>query len=277
MNDMASFPDLPSQDFLGVAFHPIDQSATLQAIFEQASAADFAYVVTPNVDHVVRLHEDADSPLWGCYDNAKLRVCDSQVLQGLAKRSGVHLPLVTGSDLTGVLLDRLNETGGAASVIGGDDAIMADLARIYPRIVWSGHQPPMGVRSNPAAREAICAFVENCPAGVHLFAIGSPQSEMVCAQLLDRGQARGVALCIGASLEFLTGAKSRAPAVMQRWRMEWLYRLGSEPTRLWRRYLVQGPKIFAIWWRWKKGGASRVENLRPHPRGACGSNPSDVS
>ena len=96
------------------------------------------------------------------------------------------------------------------------------------------------------------------------FAIGAPQSEIVFAEILERGQARGVALCIGASLEFLTGAKTRAPLWMQRAGLEWLFRLGTEPRRLWRRYLVEGPKIFGIWRRWRKLNAGL-------PRAASGS------
>ena len=102
-----------------------------------------------------------------------------------------------------------------------------------------------------AAQQDIVEFVEGCPAGVYFFAIGSPQSEVVCAMVAERHRARGVGLCIGASLEFLTGAKSRAPRWMQRTGTEWLYRLASEPARLWRRYLVEGPQIFLIWWRWR--------------------------
>ena len=63
--------------------------------------------------------------------------------------------------------------------------------------------------------------------------------------------AGGTGLCIGASVEFVTGAKRRAPRWMQRLGVEWLHRLLSEPGRLWRRYLVEGPRIFAMAWRWR--------------------------
>ena len=95
------------------------------------------------------------------------------------------------------------------------------------------------------ARRFVVAFL------LFFFAIGAPQSELVCALAVERGKARGVGLCIGASLEFLTGAKSRAPLWMQRAGLDWLFRLASEPARLWRRYLVEGPQIFLIWWRWR--------------------------
>ena len=62
----------------------------------------------------------------------------------------------------------------------------------------------------------------------------------------------GVGLCIGASIEFLSGAKRRAPLWVRRLRIEWAFRLASEPRRLWRRYLIEGPRIFAIWRDWKR-------------------------
>ena len=239
-----------TREFLGLHFHPIDQQATLDAI-ETLSALDrFSYIVTPNVDHMVNLHEGSDDTLQRVYEDADLTVCDSQILQGLAKRSGIDLPLVTGSDLTGKLLERMNAEGGTIAVIGGDAQLIAGLSALYRSITWRQHIPPMGVRRDPQARLDIAHFVENGDARIVLFAIGAPQSEIVCREIAERGKARGVALCIGASLEFLTGSKRRAPKMMQRLRLEWFFRLMSEPQRLWRRYLVQGPKIFAIWRRW---------------------------
>jgi N-acetylglucosaminyldiphosphoundecaprenol N-acetyl-beta-D-mannosaminyltransferase len=60
---------------------------------------------------------------------------------------------------------------------------------------------------------------------------------------------------VGASLEFLAGTRARAPLWMQKARLEWLFRLMREPKVLWRRYLVEGPKIFAIWLKWRKAQA----------------------
>jgi len=60
-----------------------------------------------------------------------------------------------------------------------------------------------------------------------------------------------VGLCVGASLAFLTGQLRRAPRAMQVLHLEWLFRLLSEPRRLWRRYVLKGPRIFHIWWKYR--------------------------
>jgi exopolysaccharide biosynthesis WecB/TagA/CpsF family protein len=106
--------------------------------------------------------------------------------------------------------------------------------------------------------------VEASAADLVFFAIGAPQSELLCRRLAQRQNARGVALCVGASLEFLTGAKRRAPVWLQRLKLEWFFRLAAEPRRLGRRYLLDGPEIFRIWYRWRRRRARFLD--------ACGSN-----
>ncbi len=64
--------------------------------------------------------------------------------------------------------------------------------------------------------------------------------------LRERGQARGLALCVGASINFLTGDERRAPGWMQRLGIEWLYRLLQDPRRLAARYLLRGPRVFGL-------------------------------
>ncbi|TCD04857.1 glycosyltransferase [Erythrobacteraceae bacterium CFH 75059] len=240
-------------EFLGLGFDRMDQEATLEWLFDTSRSARFAYVVTPNVDHMVSLNRDGGDPqVRAAYDGADLVLCDSRILQLLARWSGITLPLVTGSDLTIRILERAQARGSTTiAVVGGDAAMMERLATLFPGIGWHQHLPPMGVRRNAAAQAAIAGFVEETGADVVLLAIGAPQSELVCAKIAARGRARGVALCIGASLEFATGVKRRAPVILQRLKLEWLHRLLSEPRRLWRRYLVEGPKILPLWFRWK--------------------------
>lgn len=257
----------PRVDFLGVAFDPLNAVDARRVIVDLSQADCFSYVVTPNVDHIVQLKRASDPAFAAAYDDATLLICDSRILSRLAFLSGLKLTPVPGSDIT---RDLLAEDLPACSiaVVGGNPDLQHVLTSLYPRFSWSFHVPPMGVRTNPDAQDAIAAFVEARQADVVLFAIGAPQSEMICSEISARGHARGVALCTGASLEFLSGAKQRAPRWMQRAGLEWLHRLMSEPRRLGRRYLIEGPQIFAIWWRWHRLNSRRVRS---------GSIPSDAS
>ena len=95
--------------------------------------------------------------------------------------------------------------------------------------------------------QACLQFIEaHSPFRYCLLAVGSPQQEMLAQRLKERGVARGLALCIGASINFLTGAERRAPAWMQASGMEWMFRLAQDPRRMAWRYLVRGPRVFAL-------------------------------
>lgn len=237
----------PQVDFLSLRFDLLDQAAAIAALHSLSGQGRFAYLITPNIDHIVRLHGDwTDKRIWQSYLGADLCVCDSRVLQTLAKPLGIGLSVLPGSDLTEKILEMGEPPFNDIAVIGGDKGLIDQLRARYPRLVWRAHFPPMGVLANQQAQDEIASFVENTPAKLVIFAIGAPQSELCCHLIAERGKAACVAICTGASLEFLAGRKVRAPHWMQRARLEWLHRLLSEPRRLWRRYLLKGPKILAI-------------------------------
>ncbi len=240
--------------FIGINFAQMDIAATVEWVLSAMQGERFQYVVTPNVDHVVKLHSESGQPWHPAFDAAvqaaDLRINDSRILQQLARFSGIDLPVVPGSDLTSTLVATGVPAGSIVTLIGGstDDADWLRRHLHSAKIVQ--FQPPMGVLHNAAAQQEIVDFIEAERPALTLFAIGAPQSEIVAHQVQQRASAPGVGLCIGASVEFLSGAKRRAPAAMQRVGLEWAFRLLSEPRRMWRRYLVEGPKIFLIWRRW---------------------------
>lgn len=245
-----------SVEFLGLHFATLDIDRVAQWVLEALSASRFRYVVTPNVDHVVRLHNRVGAPWHAAFDaaehDADLCVNDSRILAKLARLSGLALPVTPGSDLTRILIDTGVPPGTRIALIGGRDGDVVWLRSRLPAADVRHFDPPMRVLENAEAQQAIVDFVETEQPDLTLFAIGAPQSEIVAHRIQQRGKAHGVGLCIGASIEFLTGAKRRAPRAMQRLGLEWAFRLLSEPRRLWRRYLVEGPAIFAIWWRWRR-------------------------
>ena len=239
--------------FLDLAFDRLTLDEVLDWIAARFDAAPFAYIVTPNVDHVVRLAgEPEDSPVRAAYGAAALCLCDSRVLARVAAACGVSLTVVPGSDLTARLLADGTSALDRLCLIGGDARLLADLRARLPRCEIVQHIPPMGLRDDPAALAAAADFVVHARARITLLAVGSPQQEILAKVVTDRPDARGTGLCIGASVEFVTGAKARAPQWMRAAGIEWLHRLLSEPRRLWRRYLIDGPRIFAMAWAWRR-------------------------
>lgn len=240
-------------DYLGLRFDPLGEDEVAARLRARPADAPFAYLVTPNVDHIVRLSRlPADSMEWRAYRRAGWLLCDSRVLALLAALRGVRLPVVPGSDLTTRLFHDIAAPGDRIALIGGREGDLAILARLRPDLDFVQHVPPMGLRDDAAARTAAARFAVNSGARFILIATGSPQQELIAAEMLDSPDARGTALCIGASIDFLTGREKRAPRWMRRFALEWLHRLMFDPVRLWRRYLIEGPRILILAWRFRR-------------------------
>ena len=226
-------------------FSAATAASVLQYLELRRSTDPFGYVVTPNVDHVLRNWRDS-AALAQVYEEADLSLCDSRILATLAGLCRVRLPVIAGSDLTALLFKYYLNPYERLTIIGDAPQVVAMLRRRYPLHNLRHHNPPMGFVDEPSALLEAARFVERFPARFILLAVGSPQQEMLAHVIKQRGRATGTALCIGASLLFLTGGLRRAPVWMQRARIEWLHRLTSEPRRLWRRYLVEGPHLFGL-------------------------------
>ena len=236
--------EAPVRRLLDVDFADLPLQDVLALLAERPAEAPFGYVVTPNSDHLVRLARDpAMRPL---YDDAMLRLLDSRVVARLAGLMGLAAPaVVPGSDLTAALMQALLPDE-PVTVIGLAPAALERLAARTGLRRIAHHNPPMGFDRDPAQFEAAVRFIEENPARYTFLAVGSPRQERVAQAVTARGKGRGVGLCIGASLLFLTGEEQRAPVIVQRAGMEWAWRLIQDPKRLARRYLVDSPAIIAL-------------------------------
>jgi exopolysaccharide biosynthesis WecB/TagA/CpsF family protein len=206
----------------------------------------YGFVVTPNIDHMIRFHEDAQ--FRDCYQAASFVLLDSRFAAGLVMLfKGVKLPVCTGSDLTLALLSRTVQPSDRIVLIGGSEEQAAQITARFGLANVRHYNPPMGFIKDPAAVEECLQFIEaSGPFRFCFLAVGCPQQEVLAERLQARGIARGLALCVGASLNFVVGREQRAPVWMQRLALEWLFRLMQDPKRLARRYLVRGPRIFAL-------------------------------
>lgn len=245
------------QSFLDVAFDVLPLEALVSRIAAVRSGDPYEYLVTPNVDHVVRLHKQGDEVpgLAEAYRDADLCICDSKVLARLAKWRSVKLPVIPGSDLVELLFEKVITPSDRLAIVGGDKELRRDLEARFPQLEFVQHCPPMGLLRNAAARRDAVDFIAREKARFTFICVGSPQQELIAAETASIADARGLALCIGAALEFLTDRQKRAPALARRLGLEWAHRLVTNPRRLWRRYLVDGPAIFLLAYRWRGSAA----------------------
>ena len=234
--------------FLGLDFDPLDLDGVVKASLSHVrQGLSLTYVVTPNVDHIVRLNSEPE--LRSFYEGAGFNVCDSRILELFAKFDGHKLPAAPGADIVETLLRGHIAPFERIVVIGATGDVVRALEETFgfSDIAW--HEPPMGLRSNPTAVDDAARFLIGQNKGFAFLCVGSPQQEMIARRAVEMGGGKGIALCCGASLDFLSGKIARAPKWMRENRLEWLHRLISQPGRRWKRYLVDGPRILKIWWK----------------------------
>jgi exopolysaccharide biosynthesis WecB/TagA/CpsF family protein len=223
--------------------YDLDEFAEVASGFGQDK---YGYVVTPNTDHLIRWHQDA--AFRGIYRDAAYILLDSQFLALLFR--AVHrerASVCPGSDLTERLLSRVILPQDRVVLIGAEQSQARDLEARFGLRNLQHFNPPQGFADDPAAVEECLAYIERqSPFRFCLLAVGTPRQEMLAQALRARGVARGLALCVGASINFLTGKEQRAPLWMRRLGFEWLFRLNKQPTRLAHRYLIRGPRVFAL-------------------------------
>jgi exopolysaccharide biosynthesis WecB/TagA/CpsF family protein len=234
------------KSFLDIDDHNLEEALRLVATF---GTDRYGYIVTPNVDHIIRHYQD--SHFRALYAQAAYVLLDSRFLAhtvGLVKRQVLRVCL--GSDLTTATMESIIKPLDVAIMVGGTPEQAQILKEKYGLMRLQHIDPPMNFIHDPLAVETCLREIEAAsPFRFCFLAIGSPQQEIIAQKLKERGIARGLALCVGAAINFLTGIESRAPLWMQQAGLEWLYRLSRNPRRLWKRYLIRGPKIFLLLWR----------------------------
>jgi exopolysaccharide biosynthesis WecB/TagA/CpsF family protein len=236
-------------EFLGLPFSLLHQVEVIRLISEQGGAP-YRYVVTPNAYHVVTVH-DEPKRLLPVYQSAWLSLCDSRIVQALARFDRLPLPLVTGSDLIAALLASLNVSESAHTprrilVVGPPRNVEEVLRRTYRKLDIDVMPAPNALSQSAERRLAVARACANRTWDILLLCVGCPAQELIAQELAALGCKSGIALCVGASIDFVTGKSVRAPLWLQQLKLEWAYRLAREPARLWRRYLVESPKIFRI-------------------------------
>jgi N-acetylglucosaminyldiphosphoundecaprenol N-acetyl-beta-D-mannosaminyltransferase len=226
----------------GLQIDPVDMSEAVDRLFGWMQSPDGVcrYVVTPNADHAVMFQEHAG--LRAAYDAASLVLADGISVLLAARLLRLRLPQrVAGSDLVPTLFQAAAERGPLKVFLLGAGPGVAEraaqniLAR-WPTVQVVGtYCPPLGFERNALENDRILAQIAMSSPDLLVVGLGAPKQELWVHAHRERIRAP-VALCAGASIDFLAGEKRRAPLWMRRTGLEWLHRLASEPRRLFRRY-----------------------------------------
>jgi N-acetylglucosaminyldiphosphoundecaprenol N-acetyl-beta-D-mannosaminyltransferase len=214
------------------------------------------FVVTPNVDHIVKVQTDIG--LQVSYKQAALVVTDGKPVVWAASLLGVNIPgTVPGSDLVPAIFDaaQTNKTTIKVYLLGAmpgvADRAKANIHEKWPMVNVVGTlSPDFGFDKNHKVSQEVCDIVNSSGAELLVLGLGAPKQELWVTQYAPHLKVK-VALCVGATIDFLAGEKARAPMWMRKVGLEWLHRMLSEPKRLAKRYLIDAvvfPRlIFKEW------------------------------
>jgi N-acetylglucosaminyldiphosphoundecaprenol N-acetyl-beta-D-mannosaminyltransferase len=253
---------------LGVPFHTLSLEGAVERIETMVADGGNHYVVTPNVDFLVKTQRDAE--LRRILICADLVLCDGKPIVWASHWLGGSLPgRVAGSDLIPCLLQRAAERGWRIFLLGGSPEVAFDAAHrigaAYPALpVVSYYSPPYGPL-HKMDNGAIAARIHAAKPDIVLVCMGCPKQEKWISKNYG---AIGVPVMIGAgaTIDFLAGRMARAPVWMQKSGTEWLFRFLQEPKRLARRYaddLVHFfPAILLQRWRQRRIGGEKAPSGR---------------
>jgi N-acetylglucosaminyldiphosphoundecaprenol N-acetyl-beta-D-mannosaminyltransferase len=196
------------------------------------------YVVTPNLDHAVLLKEN--EALQKAYDAAALILADGMPLVWASRI--LRTPLqerVAGSDLVPAVL-LAAAPGTKVFFLGASDESAAkavqNVQRRHSQLDLVGRlSPPFGFEKDPAWSVTIVEEIVASQASLIVVGFGAPKQELWVHAHHHR-LPNTVALCAGATIDFLAGTVARAPSWAQKSGLEWVHRLLSDPGRLGRRY-----------------------------------------
>jgi N-acetylglucosaminyldiphosphoundecaprenol N-acetyl-beta-D-mannosaminyltransferase len=220
----------------GVHIDAVGLDDAVDTVLRWAGSGDDAcrVVVTPNVNHAVLLYEQP--ALREVYRHADLVLADGAPLIALARLRGRPLPeRVAGSDLVPRLLAGAPD-GLRVYLLGAGPGVAETAAEEiharWPQAKVVGcASPPLGFEHDPAVDGEVVDAVNQARPDLLVVGLGAPKQELWVHRHRHRLRA-GVAVCAGATIDFLAGNRPRAPRWMQQTGLEWLYRISVEPKRL---------------------------------------------
>lgn len=246
-------PEKMQTELLGISFERATLSSAVTQIINAGKEKKKGLVVTPNVDHVVMLQEDSD--MKQIYDNALFRYADGMPIVWLSKivKDGSLPERVTGADLLIAVCEKAAKADLNIYFLGGNPGIAeqaaAKLKGKFAGLKISGiYCPPFGFENTPKETDWIINDINTRNIDILFIGVGAPKQEKWAAKHSDRLQV-GPILCVGAAFDFAAGVIHRAPLWIQRSGCEWIWRLASEPTRMWRRYLIRDSQFIPLAWK----------------------------
>jgi len=228
-------------NFLGCPIDISRMSETVATICSNIHAGRFTQHVVINVAKLIHMRSDPQL-------NTSVRSCDIINIDGMgivwgARFLGHKVPeRVAGVDLFHELLAMSADNGFSVYLLGAEDEIVSSTAnrvqQLYPALKIAGYHHGYFWKDETTVVEKI----RDSGAQLLFVAITSPKKE----NFINRWREElGIdfVMGVGGTFDVVAGKVKRAPLWMQRWGLEWLYRVIQEPRRMWKRYLLTNSKF----------------------------------
>lgn len=244
-------------ELFGIHMDRLDLESAVGRIYEwfDNESDKCRFIVTPNVDHVVMYQQQ--EALRSAYDRASMVLADGRPVVAASKLLKRRLPAcVPGSDLVPALLAATSNRRPIRFFLLGAGPGVAERAcrqieERWPDATPVGYDcPPLGFQNDAVENERIVKLINEAEPDLLVIGLGAPKQELWISEHQHLLKAK-VAVCAGATIDFLAGEKKRAPKWLRFFALEWLHRMLSEPKRLVPRYARDAwyfPQIFMRQW-----------------------------
>ena len=241
------YPKISRANVLGVRVHAISMRMAVQVLDSAIAAGNKGYVCVTGVHGVIEAQKDPT--FKAVLNRCLLTTPDGMPMVWVGRAQGhAHMGRVCGPDLLPAVCAMSSKKGYTQFFYGGAEGVAQELERVltrrFPELKIVGtYTPPFRPLSGEEEAELVHLVATVKP---HIFWVGlsTPKQERFMAEYIQKLDTR-VMVGVGAAFDFHTGKIQDSPDWIKNAGLQWLHRLYQEPTRLWKRYLVNNPQFLA--------------------------------
>lgn len=249
---------LPGRKVLGTLINAVTWEEAIASIHTWAVAREARYVCICNVHSVVTARSN---PEFSCaIQEADMTTPDGAPVAWMLRRLGFRgQERINGPDLMLRYCAQAAKTGESIFLYGGRqetlERLEQRLKREFPTLHIAGMRSPPFRKLSTQEKQNIIHEINSSGASTVWVSLGCPKQELWMHE--HRQHLQAVMIGVGAAFDYHAGSIRRAPKWMQQAGLEWLHRLCSEPSRLWKRYLVTNTLFIGL------AAAQLLRSLRP--------------
>ncbi|MGE0406060.1 MAG: WecB/TagA/CpsF family glycosyltransferase [Candidatus Korobacteraceae bacterium] len=244
--------NIPRVDVLGVGVHALDLKSAVAVVQQSVSAGHRGYVCVTGVHGIMEAQRNPD--FLSTLNHALMVTPDGMPTVWIGRRQGfAEMDRVFGPDLMRQVCAESVVRGESHFLYGGNPGVAgelkANLERWFPGIRIVGTYTPPFRSLNSAEEHELVEQVAALRPDIFWVGLSTPKQERFMRQYIERLETK-VMIGVGAAFDLHTGRMRDAPAWIKRFGLQWLHRLLQDPSRLWKRYLVNNTLfVWKLAWR----------------------------